>query len=77
MKVKPGKDLNCRSRNVIYLWQCNNCDEDNSYFGRTIQKAHDRTNTNRRCFFDDQWEDSALCMLGQKHEEIVDLQNLK
>ena len=78
MKLKPGKDLNCKSRNVIYLWQCNNCEEENSYFGRTIQKAHDRTNTHRRCFSEDKWEDSALSMHARtKHEELFDLQNFK
>ena len=37
------------------------CNEENSYIGRTIQKAHERTNTHRSCFTDDsKWESSAL-----------------
>ena len=39
--VKPSKTLNCKSRNTIYLWQCQICREENSYFGRTIQKSHE------------------------------------
>ena len=60
-QIRPPKTLNCKSRNVIYLWQCQVCDDENSYFGRTIQKSHERTNTHRRCFADEtKWEDSAL-----------------
>ena len=37
LRVKAAKTLNCKSRNVIYLWQCQICENENSYFGRTIQ----------------------------------------
>ena len=79
MKVKTSRTLNCKSRNVIYLWQCNICDTENSYFGRTIQKSHERTNTHRRCFTDaTKWEDSALSMHARsKHAEVFDLTNFK
>ena len=61
--VRKQKNLNCKSRNVLYLWQCQLCDEENSYIGRTIQKTHERTNTHRSCFTDDsKWENSALSM---------------
>ena len=63
MTVRKQKNLNCKSRNVLYLWQCQLCIEDDSYIGRTIQKSHERTNTHRSCFTDEsKWESSALSM---------------
>ena len=78
-QVKPQKTLNCKSRNIIYLWQCQICDNENSYFGRTIQKSHERTNTHRRCFAEQsKWEDSALSMHSHTiHPEQMDLRNFK
>ena len=77
--VKRSKTLNCKSRNVIYLWQCQRCQRENSYFGRTIQKSHERTNTHRRCFSDEEkWEDSALSMHAHSvHEEHFNLNDFK
>ena len=76
--VKHPKTLNCKSRNVIYLWQCQLCETENSYFGRTIQKCHDRTNTHRRCFSEEKWEDSALSMHARTtHQEIFNLANFR
>ena len=61
--VRTQRNLNCKSRNVLYLWQCKLCQEENSYIGRTMQKAHERTNTHRSCFTDvNKWESSALSM---------------
>ena len=78
LQVKAAKSLNCKSRNVIYLWQCLICENDDSYFGRTIQKSHERTNTHRRCFSEEKWEDSALSMHSHhKHEEQFNLENFK
>ena len=78
-RVKPSKTLNCKSRNVIYLWQCQICREENSYFGRTIQKSHERTNTHRRCFNEEtKWEDSALSMHSHtKHLQQFNLSDFK
>ena len=50
IEIKPNlncksPNLNCKSRNTFYLWQCKLCYEENSYFGRTIQRVHERTNT--------------------------------
>jgi len=74
IKVKPARTLNCKSRNVIYLWQCTICTEENGYFGRTIQKSHERTNTHRSCFSEDKWEESALSMHSQTaHRESFNL----
>ena len=47
MRLRSAQNLNCKSRNVIYLWQCQICRNENSYFGRTIQKSHKQTNTHR------------------------------
>ena len=78
LRVKPAKTLNCKSRNTIYLWQCQICELENSYFGRTIQKTHERTNTHRNCFSEEKWEDSALSMHSRTcHEDRFGLQNFK
>ena len=78
-RVHTSKTLNCKSRNVIYLWQCKLCRRHNSYFGRTIQKSHKRTNTHRGCFSDpSKWEDSALSVHARKvHGNVFDLKNFK
>ena len=50
------------------------CEEENSYIGRTIQKAHERTNTHRSCFTDEsKWENSALSM----HSKTVHPNNFR
>ena len=78
-RISIAKTLNCKSRNVIYLWQCQPCEEENSYFGRTIQKVHERTNTHRGCFNDvNKWENSALSMHARSiHGENFQLSNFK
>ena len=74
MRLKTSRKLNCKSRNIIYLWQCNTCNEENSYFGRTIQKSHKRTNTHRSCFTEAKWEESALSMHSHRtHQENFSL----
>ena len=77
--IRLPKTLNCKSRNIIYLWQCMLCDVEDSYFGRTIQKVHKRTNTHRGCFRDPtKWEDSALSVhASMAHGENVELNNFK
>ena len=77
--IRLPKTLNCKSRNIIYLWQCMMCDAENSYFGRTIQKVHKRTNTHRECFSSPlKWEDSALSLHASiVHGINVDLNNFK
>ena len=54
--------LNCKSKNVIYMWVCKLCGEKETYFGRTTQESHDRTSGHRGCFNDEKWEKSALSM---------------
>ena len=60
--ISIPKSLNCKTRNVIYLWKCKLCHTNECYFGRTCQKCHSRTNGHRGCFKDDKWEKSALSM---------------
>ena len=51
----------CKSKNIIYLWNCKLCDEN--YFGRTIQACHNRTSGHRSCFNNiDKVDKSALSM---------------
>ena len=40
---------NCKSKNIIYLAQCNLC-TDNCYVGRTVQPLHKRVNGHRQGF---------------------------
>ena len=72
------KNLNCKSQNIIYLWQCKLCCKENSYFGRTIQKSHKRTNAHRNCFSDEKWQKSALSMHAKDvHNENFNLSNFE
>ena len=56
------KNLNCKSKNLIYMWVCKLCAEKEAYFGRTTQECHDRTNGHRGSFTEDKWDKSALSM---------------
>ena len=62
--VRIPRHLNCRSKNVIYMWVCKLCGEKEVYFGRTTQKCQDRTSGHRGCFNGDEekWDKSALSM---------------
>ena len=69
-KIKPTPNLNCKSRNVVYLLQCKLCKEENSYIGRTIERVHERANIHKGCFCDKKWEDSTLSMHSTIFEEL-------
>ena len=59
--VLAPKYLNCKSKNIIYMWTCKLCWE--AYFGRTVQPCHNRTSGHRSCFnVEDKWDKSALSM---------------
>ena len=60
--IRVPRHLNCKSKNVFYLWVCKLCYENEVYFGRTIQECHDRTSGHRGSFNDEKWEKSALSM---------------
>ena len=76
--VHIPRHLNCRSRNVIYMWICKLCGERDVYFGRTIQKCQVRTSGHRNCFNGDEgkWEKSALSMHAwDMHQSQFSLEN--
>jgi hypothetical protein len=77
MKITFPMHLNCKSRNVIYLWTCKLCRTTNEcYFGRTCQKCHFRTNGHRGCFTEEKWEKSALAMHAKDaHNSEFSLKN--
>ena len=79
IRIPISKRLNCKSQNILYLWQCQLCLEDDSYIGRTIQESHKRTNTHRGCFsINGDWESSALSMHAkEKHGENFSLSNFR
>ena len=62
--LRIPRHLNCRSKNVIYMWMCKLCGEKEVYFGRTMQKCQDRTSGHRGCFNggEEKWDKSALSM---------------
>lgn len=76
--IRISQRLNCSSRNVIYLWQCKLCKNDNSYFGRTTQKCNKRTSGHRSCFNQEKWEKSALSMHAMEYHSLTpELHNFK
>ena len=60
--IRIPRHLNCKSKNIIYMWICKLCGERETYFGRTTQECHDRTSGHRGCFNEKYWEKSALSM---------------
>ena len=78
IKVNIPGNLNCKSSNVIYLWMCSICNNENAYFGRTIQECHNRTSGHRACFNDNNFQKSALSMHAKdKHQNNFSLENFK
>ena len=75
-KIVIPKSLNCKSKNVIYLWLCKLCAEKEAYFGRTTQECHDRSSGHRGCFNNEKWEKSALSMHARDmHQNQFSLNN--
>ena len=60
--VTIPKSLNCKSKNIVYLWICKLCSGPEAYFGRTTQESHNRTSGHRQCFCEEKWDKSALSM---------------
>ena len=74
--VSIPKTLNCKSKNIIYLWLCKLCREKEAYFGRTIQECHDRSSGHRGCFNDERFDKSALSMHAKDmHQNNFSLDN--
>ena len=76
--LRIPNNLNCKTKNAIYLWECMLCDRENFYFGRTVQKCHLRTNGHRKRFFDGDFQKSALSMhTKDRHPENMSLENFR
>ena len=71
------KSLNCKFKNVVYLWLCNLCTRKEAYFGRTIQQCRDRSSGHRKCFNELNWKKSALSMHAKdRHKDNFSLKKL-
>ena len=68
--VRIPKHLNCKSKNVIYLWLCTLCEEKEAYFGRTIQECHNRTSGHRNSFTEENFDKSALSMHAKEVHQM-------
>ena len=70
--LKVPMNHNCKSSNIIYSAQCTICDTavanvENTYFGQTIQKLHQRVNGHRSKFNANDYETSALSVHAHEH----------
>ena len=68
--VVVPQHLNCKDKNVIYMWTCRLCGTKETYFGRTVQEIHDRTSGHRSCFSENKWEKSALSMHAKEAHQM-------
>ena len=68
--IRIPRHLNCKSRNVIYMWVCKICGVKEVYFGRTTQECHDRTSGHRGCFNEEKWEKSASSMHAREVRQM-------
>ena len=59
---KLPQNVNCNSDNVIYYAECDLCQSNNGYLGRTLQKFNSRGSGHRGCFTPIEYEKSALSM---------------
>ena len=83
--ISVRKNLNCKSKNVIYVAQCtlcnNNVINEGNYVGQTSQAFHKRANGHRACFNindDDICEKSALALHSKnEHESDFNMNNFK
>ena len=64
---------------MIYYARCDLCEEeeeDDSYFGRTLQKFNNRGSGHRSCFNAEDFEKSALSMHArEKHDMNCNMDN--
>ena len=56
------KNLNCKTKECIYLCVCKKCVKNDSYFGQTVQKQHNRMSGHRDKFNMKNYKKSALSM---------------
>ena len=68
--LRIPRHLNCKSKNIIYMWICKLCGVKETYFSRTIQDYHDRSSGHRGCFNEEKWEKSALSMHAREVHQM-------
>ena len=61
-KISIPQNVNCKTKDVIYLCICKKCKENNAYFGQTVQEYHNRMSGHREKFCIDKFNKSALSM---------------
>ena len=61
-ELKIPKKLNCKSKDCIYLCVCSQCNQNNAYFGKTVQEYHNRMTGHRQSFNINKFMKSALSM---------------
>ena len=64
--VRIPKNLNCKSKNIVYMWVCTLCKGKEVYFGRTTQQCRNRISGHRKCFNDEKYDKSALSMQARE-----------
>ena len=78
---KLDMKLDCKSKNVIYIFKCQICTESNSgYIGQTVQEAHNRVNGHRSKFAAEEeiYKQSALSFHCQlEHPDKFELSIFK
>ena len=61
-KLSIPSNLNCKSKEVVYLCVCKRCCHNNAYFGQTVQEEHNRMTGHREKFNINKYHKSALSM---------------
>ena len=61
-EFKLPHGVNCNTENVIYYAECTQCNSNNGYIGRTLQRFNNRGSGHRSCFNNSDFEKSALSM---------------
>ena len=79
-RLRLSARLNCKSKNVIYVAQCNLCSnqrgnrKEDTYVGQTMQPFHRRVNGHRSKFTEAEHQGSALAQhCWEKHRDSMDL----
>ena len=73
IKIKFDFTLNCKTKNIIYLYSCKHCENNQGYYiGQTTSTCRERASGHRNCFkiLNDKYKDSALSYhIFDKHED--------
>ena len=75
-KTAIPSNIDCKFKNVIYLWLCKLCMQNEAYFGRTMHECHDLTCSHRSCFSESKMEKPALSVHAKDmHQNQFSLDN--